>query len=1713
MADAYKGLTIRIGAETTGLTQALKSANSTITKTKGELSKLKTALRFDPSSAAAMTTQMQALAEKGTATANKINILKDAARALYTELTGKELSPEMTELANETKEAATNASDAKARYNALIETVASVKNAIEKLSGIDDFWEQSKQDIDANLDRMSALGGETEELVTRYRKLSGQVSATQAELEKMNKVEQLGNLRTDIIRTEAELKNIATEYVKVQAKQALAFSGSNVGEYRSQIKQLGSATDSLSAEFRELQQAAELDPENINVARAAVRNLHDQSDLTADKIKLLRKELSEVENASGVKLTAQNMQNIAKQTMTAREEAVKWQTKLQTIKSEISSVDKLIESTNRTTSETVGKHTELVTRARQLRTELTGVQAKADAAMKELEAKEALSYQKQLTEQITLEQAHLSGLQNELNTTKAGWLSMLSSLTSVGMTAYATITPLASNFIRSAIEDAQTFDAAYRDMRKTVEGTEEQFEELRDAAVEFANTHVTSADQILEIEAMGGQLGIAVDDLKEFANTVSNLDIATNIDADTLAEELGQLSSIMDFTSDEYDNFADSLVRLGNNEPALESAIMDITSRIGSQASILGMSADQVLAYSTALAATGQNSEAAGTALSKTMAQIETAVSSGGDALNGFAELSGMSAEEFAKAWEDDAAGAMQLFIEGLKRVDDSGGSVDATLQDLGITAVRQKQALEGLSQTTDVLDDALVMSADAWNGVSDQWGAAGDAAREAQKKSEGFSGTLGSLQNVCSNISSEIADGLTPVLGLLRDGLQAVYDATSGLTDSQKTLVVGLIGAAAATGPVLTAFGSVGAAIDRMRDSSNVAKGTFAQAVKEMVSGSKSVKSTVAKTADVVEDSGEAWVNLGDSMDTTNRKAATLEKGMKALKGASVLVATVIATMAISALADYIDRQNKAQQATQGLADSVTQITGEFKSEAASASASSTSLDDYKNSVRALTDSQAELASTIANSYTEASANISMLDQARGTIEQYAGSTNLTTKQVGELTAAIDLVNEQLGTSYSVVASGNAYDVLDGDAKKANDSILELIDTQEKQMKLNALQESYTSAYEQYYKNVEAYEEGLQKVHDIENKIAQVNKEIAKQGFANPTQQNQLIEYQSELDNLNGTLDEAKTNLDSSESAVSRLSDRYAALSVDTSTANGQLLSYIANNETAWSAMEHSNGSATSLADSLASVGIKEQDLANVDWSVLQANFDGTFASISSDLTQMGVKFDQSKADALNHQQGLSMAFAKIASSSDLATSQTISNVSKSVGGVQGLASAFAAAGVSVEDLANLTDDQLSKIVSDYATSGTDIKSAVESAASTVTASTPTIGKAIPEGLLLGMKTYSGQASEYMKSESQTVIDAVRSTLGINSPSTVMMQLGQFTTQGFVEGMTQNQGAISTAFNSAIADLASSAILNTATFNTLGSNVMTQLGNGITNAASIPRSALNSALSSVAKAASNSSFSSALNGTGSKMMTSLSSGITSNASRPRAAAQSAANNTVNAIKTTPNNFKTIGVQTMNMFANGINSAKGQPKTAANNAVNDAKDSAKSKANNFSEVGRQAMSGFAKGIRDNAYIATAAAAAAARDAKRAADAAIKVGSPSKEFAKTGMWAMRGFAVGFEDEEQNTAKTIKASMMRIVDATQSYLDSVELTFSPELATDLSSEYAPNVTLNNDAADAGAPVYNIYLNDIVVNDDEEIQDQAYSLIQTLLRKGGM
>jgi hypothetical protein len=399
------------------------------------------------------------------------------------------------------------------------------------------------------------------------------------------------------------------------------------------------------------------------------------------------------------------------------------------------------------------------------------------------------------------------------------------------------------------------------------------------------------------------------------------------------------------------------------------------------------MTTPEILAWATAIASTGQGSESAGTAISNTMSDIETAVSSGGDKLQAFADVAGMSAEEFATAWNETPSDAMQAFIEGLKRINEEGGSVDGTLQNLGITGVRQKQALQGLTQTCDTLNDSLTMSEDAWNGVGDEWGEAGDAAREAGQKSEGFSGTLQILKNSANELGYEFGQALIPFMQIATVAIQELTDMFADAPTPIKNLIVvlGLLGVA--SGPVITAYSSLSNIFQEHKKNAAAA----AAAQKTMAA------STATATTSATAASGAfSKANIQAKAMAVGTKAAAV--AMNALKVAAGVGALVALQLLLKLLVMLIPmrRTLKRQPLLNTAVRSINTAQAQTSLDELSGSADSTAL-----SLEDLIAKQAELADTITQRNQEVVNSQGMLEGYRDVINQLAGSSDLATEDV----------------------------------------------------------------------------------------------------------------------------------------------------------------------------------------------------------------------------------------------------------------------------------------------------------------------------------------------------------------------------------------------------------------------------------------------------------------------------------------------------------------------------------------------------------------------------------------------------------------------------------------------------------------------------------------------------------------------------------------
>ena len=78
MANRIKGITVEIGGDTTGLDKALKSVNSSITKTQSALNDVNRLLKLDPSNTVLVAQKQELLAQAVSQTEEKLSALEAA---------------------------------------------------------------------------------------------------------------------------------------------------------------------------------------------------------------------------------------------------------------------------------------------------------------------------------------------------------------------------------------------------------------------------------------------------------------------------------------------------------------------------------------------------------------------------------------------------------------------------------------------------------------------------------------------------------------------------------------------------------------------------------------------------------------------------------------------------------------------------------------------------------------------------------------------------------------------------------------------------------------------------------------------------------------------------------------------------------------------------------------------------------------------------------------------------------------------------------------------------------------------------------------------------------------------------------------------------------------------------------------------------------------------------------------------------------------------------------------------------------------------------------------------------------------------------------------------------------------------------------------------------------------------------------------------------
>lgn len=375
--------------------------------------------------------------------------------------------------------------------------------------------------------------------------------------------------------------------------------------------------------------------------------------------------------------------------------------------------------------------------------------------------------------------------------------------------AFAAITVGVGAGIGALVNHAATFESAFAGVRKTVDASEEQFTMLSRAIREMSLELPASAAEIAGVAEVAGQLGVEVDNIEEFTRVMIMMGTATTLSSEDAAMAMARFMNIMGTSHDDVERLGSTIVELGNNLAATEDEIVRLGMRLAGAGKQVGMTEADVLAMAGTLASLGLNVEAAGTAFSRVMLTINSAIISGSEELSEFARVAGMSVSEFTEAFEKDPARAIEAFVAGIKRIGDEGEDTVSVLKSLELGEIRVRDALLRASEGIDIMGKSLDLASNAW----EENVALTNEAEERYKTFHSQMTILGNkLSYVAQVIGSLLMEELAGFFALLGKGADVLVTIAQKIEDGDEALgrwIARLIIAI----PILTGFITIVAA------------------------------------------------------------------------------------------------------------------------------------------------------------------------------------------------------------------------------------------------------------------------------------------------------------------------------------------------------------------------------------------------------------------------------------------------------------------------------------------------------------------------------------------------------------------------------------------------------------------------------------------------------------------------------------------------------------------------------------------------------------------------------------------------------------------------------------------------------------------------------------------------------------------------------------
>lgn len=363
-------------------------------------------------------------------------------------------------------------------------------------------------------------------------------------------------------------------------------------------------------------------------------------------------------------------------------------------------------------------------------------------------------------------------------------------MTTVGTAAAGAGLAIAAG-LGMGVKAAIDWESAFAGVVKTVDASALELADLeqglRDLAQEIPVTH----QELAGIAEAAGQLGIETKNIIGFTETMAALGVATNLTSEEAATMFARFANITGLPQDKIENLGSAVVDLGNNLATTEREIGEMALRIAGAGSQIGLTEADILGFAGALSSVGIEAQAGGTAISRVFVEIDKSVRTGGEALDAFASTAGMTAEQFAEAYERDAAGAIITFIEGLGRISESGGDVFGVLEQLELQDIRVRDALLRAAGAGDLFRESIALGNEAFEENT-------ALGKEAEQRYATVASQIQTAKNALYELGIVVGEIILPALIPLIEGARDIAKWFSDLPEPVQRAGVVLAGVSA---------------------------------------------------------------------------------------------------------------------------------------------------------------------------------------------------------------------------------------------------------------------------------------------------------------------------------------------------------------------------------------------------------------------------------------------------------------------------------------------------------------------------------------------------------------------------------------------------------------------------------------------------------------------------------------------------------------------------------------------------------------------------------------------------------------------------------------------------------------------------------------------------------------------------------------------------